>query len=81
MLGGDFETVHGEWGHPREVAAFVDDSFTEPERAGCSWTAARSRGASGVDRTAGDFRVSGNAAAVATVRRRRARRRISIRAT
>ena len=27
MLGGDFETVQGEWGIRGEVAAFVDDSF------------------------------------------------------
>src|SRR4030095_10361565 len=27
MIGGDFETVHGEWGVHGEVAAFVDDNF------------------------------------------------------
>jgi len=31
MVGGDFETVHGEWGIRGEVAAFVDDSFQTTE--------------------------------------------------
>ena len=56
MLGGDFETVRGPWGLRGEVAAFVDDNFQ----------AGRSRiveGSSidagvGVDRKAGDYRVS-----------------------
>ena len=57
MLGGDFETVRGEWGVRGEVAAFVDDNFQA--------SAVRStQGSSvdagvGVDRRAGDYRISG----------------------
>lgn len=57
LVGGDFETVRGEWGLRGEVAAFLEDSFQ-------SSTAAIVSGRSfdagiGVDRRAGDYRVSG----------------------
>jgi hypothetical protein len=59
MVGGDFETVRGEWGIRGEVAAFVDDSFQATVRP--SVLIGRSvEGGLGADRRAGDFRVSGN---------------------
>ncbi len=57
MIGGDFETVRGEWGLRGEVAAFVDDNFQDPFPrvvAGQSIDAGL-----GVDRKAGAYRVSG----------------------
>ena len=57
MIGGDFETVRGEWGVRGEVAAFVEDSFQSPLPAivkGSSFDAGV-----GVDRRAGEYRVSG----------------------
>jgi MMPL family len=57
MVGGDFETVRGEWGLRGEVAAFVDDNFQSPALAivpGASLDAGL-----GVDRTAGNYRLSG----------------------
>ena len=47
MLGGDFETVRGEWGVRGEIAFFAaaDD---------------RLEGGIGVDRRAGDYRIAGN---------------------
>lgn len=56
MIGGDFETVHGEWGVRGEVAAFVDDNFQGSLRVvkGSSIDAGV-----GVDRKAGAYRVSG----------------------
>jgi len=58
MLGGDFETVHGEWGMRGEVAVFVDDNFQGPLRVvpGSSIDAGI-----GVDRQAGAYRVSATA--------------------
>jgi len=58
MIGGDFETVHGEWGVRGEVAAFVDDNFQGSLRVvkGSSIDAGV-----GVDRKAGGYRVSGTA--------------------
>ena len=58
MLGGDFETVFGEWGIRGEAAAFVRDNFQRispvPSRvAGTSWDAG-----AGVDRKAGNYQVS-----------------------
>ena len=59
MLGGDFETVRGEWGIRGEVAAFVDDSFQATDVPGA--VEGRSiEGGIGADRKAGDYRVSGN---------------------
>jgi hypothetical protein len=57
MIGGDFETVRGEWGVRGEIAAFVDDNFQDPlPRAvkGKSLDAGV-----GTDRKAGAYRVSG----------------------
>jgi hypothetical protein len=58
MLGGDFETVRGEWGLRGEVAAFVDDNFQGSLQVvkGSSIDAGV-----GVDRKAGAYRVSGTA--------------------
>jgi hypothetical protein len=58
MLGGDFETVRGQWGVRGEVAAFVEDSFQGSLRivSGASIDAGV-----GVDRQAGAYRISGTA--------------------
>ncbi len=56
MIGGDFETVRGEWGLRGEVAAFVDDNFqlSDPRVVqGSSIDAGL-----GLDRKAGDYRLS-----------------------
>ena len=56
MLGGDFETVAGEWGFRGEAAVFVRDSFQTLEPAiveGESVDAGL-----GVDRRAGDYQFS-----------------------
>ncbi len=56
MIGGDFETVRGQWGLRGEVAAFVDDNFQGYLRvvSGSSVDAGV-----GVDRQAGAYRISG----------------------
>ena len=57
MVGGDFETVRGQWGIRGEVAVFVRDNFQSPEVrivTGSSLDAGV-----GVDRRAGDYRLSG----------------------
>ena len=60
MIGGDFETVAGEWGVRGEVAAFVRDTFQRPSANVPVIAEGRSVDAGvGVDRTAGDYRVSG----------------------
>lgn len=57
MVGGDFETVRGQWGVRGEVATFVRDSFQAPS---ISVVRGNSLDAGvGVDRKAGDYRVSG----------------------
>jgi predicted RND superfamily exporter protein len=57
MIGGDFETVRGEWGLRGEVAAFVDDTFQGP---GFTVVDGRSVDAGiAVDRRAGTYRVGG----------------------
>jgi hypothetical protein len=58
MIGGDFETVRGPWGLRGEVAAFVDDNFQQavPGVAGGSSIDA----GIGLDRKAGDYRISGS---------------------
>lgn len=59
MLGGDFETVRGQWGIRGELAAFVEDNF---QGASLRRVAGRSFDAGiGVDRKAGDYRISGTA--------------------
>jgi HAMP domain-containing protein len=59
MLGGDFETVRGEWGVRGEVAAFVERTLQAPTQplaaAGHSFEAGV-----GVDRRAGQHRVAAN---------------------
>jgi hypothetical protein len=59
MIGGDFETVHGEWGVRGELAAFVERTIqatNEPVSApGQSFEAGI-----GVDRRAGQYRLSTN---------------------
>jgi uncharacterized protein len=57
MVGGDFETVRGEWGVRGEVAAFVDDSFQSGRLAIVSGSSVDA--GVGIDRRAGDYRVSG----------------------
>jgi hypothetical protein len=57
MIGGDFETVRGAWGLRGEIAGFVRDSFQSPALRivdGSSLDAGL-----GVDRKAGDYRISG----------------------
>jgi predicted RND superfamily exporter protein len=57
MLGGDFETVRGEWGVRGEVAAFVRDTFQATDLSsveGQSFDAGV-----GVDRRAGSYHVTG----------------------
>jgi predicted RND superfamily exporter protein len=57
MIGGDFETVRGQWGIRGEVAAFVDDNFQSAALTiveGSSFDAGV-----GVDRKAGSYRISG----------------------
>ena len=59
MVGGDFETVRGQWGIRGEVAASVDDNFQGPSPGivkGKSIDAGL-----GVDRKAGVYRVSATA--------------------
>jgi hypothetical protein len=58
MIGGDVETVSGAWVIRGEAAAFVRDAFQAPGRplvrTGQSYDAG-----GGVDRKAGDYRISG----------------------
>jgi len=58
MIGGDFETVRGQWGLRGEVAAFVEDNFQGYLQvvSGSSVDAGV-----GVDRQAGAYRISGTA--------------------
>jgi hypothetical protein len=59
MIGADFETVRGVWGVRGELAAFVSDTFQAP--GGLGAVAGHSiEGGVGVDRKAGEYRVSGN---------------------
>ena len=60
MLGGDFETVMGQWGLRGEVAAFVRDSFQVESAIAPAVMSGHSLDAGiGVDRKAGEYRVSG----------------------
>ena len=56
MIGGDFETVRGEWGVRGEFAAFTEDTFQDAIGPvdGSSFDAGV-----GVDRKAGEYRISG----------------------
>jgi hypothetical protein len=59
MIGGDFETVRGEWGVRGEIAAFVDRTL---QAAAIPVTIAGKalEGGLGIDRKAGAYRISGN---------------------
>lgn len=59
MVGGDAETVRGEWGIRGEVAAFVTDSIQALARPGAA-TGRSIEGGVGADRKAGNYRVSAN---------------------
>lgn len=65
LLGGDFETVRGEWGVRGEFAAFLEDSFQSLalsafEGPSLGIVSGRSFDTGvGVDRRAGDYRVAG----------------------
>ena len=58
MIGGDFETVRGEWGLRGEAAAFVERSL---QTATGIVKGRAFEGGVGVDRKAGSYRLSGNA--------------------
>jgi hypothetical protein len=66
MIGGDFETVRGPWGLRGEIAAFVEDNFQAPDVCAPQCTPADLRivkgrtidAGLGVDRRAGDYRIS-----------------------
>ena len=58
MIGADFESVRGKWGMRGEAAVFVDDNFQSPRPADRA-RAVPSTPASGVDRRAGDYTLSG----------------------
>jgi hypothetical protein len=58
MLGGDFETVAGPWVVRGEAAVFPRDAFQAPDRAVVFEGRSFDAGA-GLDRKAGDYRVSG----------------------
>jgi hypothetical protein len=58
MLGGDFETVAGPWVVRGEAAIFPRDAFQAPDRAVVLEGRSLDAGM-GVDRKAGDYRVSG----------------------
>ena len=62
MIGGDVETVRGEWGVRGEWAAIVDDSFQAPGGPGVLDGRSVEFGL-GVDRRAGDLRLSATALA------------------
>jgi predicted RND superfamily exporter protein len=57
MIGGDVETVRGEWGIRGEVAAFVDDNFQTAALTVAEGSSVEA--GAGVDRKAGSYRVSG----------------------
>jgi hypothetical protein len=59
MIGGDMETVTGEWGFRAETAVFVEDAFQVPDGIGLREGRSFDSGA-GVDRKAGAYRVSGS---------------------
>ncbi len=64
VVGGDVETVRGAWGLRGEVAWHAEDTLQAPDRFAA--LAARSvEGGVGVDRRAGDYRVSATLLGVA----------------
>ena len=59
MIGGDFETVRGEWGVRGEIAVYADDERQSARLARA--VSGRSVDAGvGVDRRAGDYRLAAN---------------------
>ncbi|HET7699224.1 MAG TPA: DUF1302 family protein [Vicinamibacterales bacterium] len=58
MLGGDFETVFGAWAVRGEAAAFTRDAF-QPQAPGPAPTGSSFDAGGGVDRKAGEYRISG----------------------
>ena len=59
MLGGDFETVRGQWGVRGEIAGFTERTF-QSLNAPITGKGQALEAGLGVDRKAGQFRVSGN---------------------
>jgi len=59
MIGGDMETVSGEWGFRAEGAVFVEDAFQVSNTPGVRRGRSADVGA-GVDRKAGEYRISGS---------------------
>jgi hypothetical protein len=59
MVGGDFETVRGEWGVRGEVAAYPDRRLQGRVQARL-FDGHTIEGGVGADRSAGAYRVSGN---------------------
>jgi hypothetical protein len=73
MLGGDFETVVGEWSLRGEVAAFVEKTLLQAVQPGL--VAGRSFDAGlGVDRRAGEYRLFASAIVHTECRQRPVRR-------
>ena len=60
MIGGDFETVAGPWGVRGEVAVFTEDVF-QPQALSPALTGRSFDAGGGVDRKAGDYRISAQA--------------------
>ena len=58
MVGADFETVSGPWGVRGEAAVFTSDAF-QPEAPGPIRTGSSIDAGGGVDRKAGEYRISG----------------------
>lgn len=58
MIGGDVETVSGPWGMRGEVAVFTSDAF-QPQAPGPVRTGSSVDAGGGVDRKAGEYRLSG----------------------
>jgi hypothetical protein len=59
MIGGDFETVRGEWGVRGELAVFAERTTQAPD-APVTASGKSFEGGVGVDRRAGRYRLSGN---------------------
>jgi hypothetical protein len=59
MVGGDFETVRGEWGIRGEIAVFADDE-RQSTRLARAVSGRSVEGGVGIDRRAGDSRLAAN---------------------
>jgi hypothetical protein len=60
MIGADFETVAGPWGLRGELAVFTEDVF-QPQTLSPALTGRSFDAGGGVDRKAGDYRISAQA--------------------